>query len=167
MNVELVATEALSKATALVDQGTGESLKAAISLLLHSKARRTDESLLARRAPTRRSCPPRAAARREPRRRSHPSPPAQAEREDAATDDGMGVNAAPVLNSALKKLHDDAYLCLEVEAGCEANAIKKAYRKIALQYHPDKNKNRTGLLFTTARSRDAREPARRRVRGRV
>ena len=47
------------------------------------------------------------------------------------------MNAAPVLNSALKKLHDDAYLCLEVEAGCEPNAIKKAYRAKAKEVHPD------------------------------
>ena len=46
---------------------------------------------------------------------------------------GLGVNGAAVINAALKKLADDAYLCLEVAPGAEANEIKKAYRKIALK----------------------------------
>ena len=83
MNVELVAAEALNKATVLVDQGTGESLKAAISLLLHSKARgRTsapgaaDAPRGARahaRAARARARAARAAAARASRALSHPS----------------------------------------------------------------------------------------------
>ena len=82
MNVELVAAEALNKATVLVDQGTGESLKAAISLLLHSKARERTSALrrcrrlrAAPRARARAHAPraARAAARARSRALSHPS----------------------------------------------------------------------------------------------
>jgi DnaJ domain len=33
------------------------------------------------------------------------------------------------------------YHILQVDANCNAEVIKKAYRKLALQYHPDVNKN--------------------------
>ena len=94
MNVELVPAEKLATATELLEKGTGESIKAAIALLLHAKA----------------------------------------EFETAPTK--CAKNCSAVLNAGIKKLQEDPYMCLEVEASSEANAIKKAYRKIALKYHP-------------------------------
>jgi len=67
-------------------------------------------------------------------------------------DDSEGENCAGVLNKILKRLTDDPYGCLDVERDADAKAIKKAYRNCALTCHPDKNANKTSILFAAVQS---------------
>ena len=94
MNVELIPAEKLATATELLEKGTGESIKAAIALLLHAKA----------------------------------------EFETAPTK--CAKNCSAVLNAGIKKLQEDPYMCLEVEAGSEANVIKHCLSKDCVEVSP-------------------------------
>ena len=65
---------------------------------------------------------------------------------------GEQANGAPVLNKVLKALTEDPYKCLGLDRGCSQGAVKKAYRKLALQHHPDKNANKTTTLFSAVQA---------------
>lgn len=57
-----------------------------------------------------------------------------------------GVNGSQVLATAMRRLTEDPYLTLGLEPDSDEGAVKKSYRKLALRYHPDKNKA-TPTLF--------------------
>jgi curved DNA-binding protein CbpA len=52
---------------------------------------------------------------------------------------GIIVDCSPMAVSAIKRLSDDPYNTLSCPHDCPPPAIKKAYRKLVLQYHPDKS----------------------------
>jgi len=59
-------------------------------------------------------------------------------------------DASTLLQQILSALEIDPYIALHLERSCEESAIKKAYHKCALKYHPDKIKSggkANGALF--------------------
>jgi DnaJ-domain-containing protein 1 len=57
-----------------------------------------------------------------------------------------GKNCSVLLSGALRRLHDDPYLALGVPVAAAEADIKKAYRKLALRFHPDKSRATTSLF---------------------
>lgn len=59
----------------------------------------------------------------------------------------------------------DYYKTLEVPFGCDILSIKKSYRKLAFQYHPDKNKDKDAaqmFILITEAYEILRDPSKRR-----
>lgn len=57
-----------------------------------------------------------------------------------------GANCAYALTCALRRLHDDAYLTLGIPVNGADADVKRAYRKLALRFHPDKNRATSSLF---------------------
>lgn len=55
---------------------------------------------------------------------------------------GLFSSASAMGDKHMEKLDFDPYEILELTEECSAEDIKKAYRKKALQWHPDKNPDR-------------------------
>lgn len=72
------------------------------------------------------------------------------------------TNGAPALTKLLRALTDDPYRCLGLDRGAAQAAVKKAYRKQALQHHPDKNNNKTTTLFAAIQAAYVRASGKRR-----
>ena len=55
------------------------------------------------------------------------------------SDAGLLVSFALLLLSTAARAEEDYYKLLGVSRGASEREIKKAFRKLAMQYHPDKN----------------------------
>ena len=54
-------------------------------------------------------------------------------------------DVTPAYDHSLKVL-EDKYIALGLKQGCEPKDVKKAYRKLVLKYHPDKNPHTTPVF---------------------
>ena len=61
-------------------------------------------------------------------------------------DNGGTLEGGALLKKCLAAVVADPYGSLGIEPGADESAIKKAYRKLALKYHPDKNDKTTALF---------------------
>ena len=64
----------------------------------------------------------------------------------AGSKDGGSEDVTKAYEAALQGLVDDRYKALGLETGCEPKDVKKAYRKLVLKYHPDKNPHTTPVF---------------------
>jgi curved DNA-binding protein CbpA len=78
-----------------------------------------------------------------------------------------GEDITSYFEHELQRLISDRYEGLGVEAGCEPKDVKKAYRKLVLKYHPDKNAHTTRIYQVVQEAYEIlSEPAKRKEHGR-